>query len=169
MRICRVLALLGAACLIANAEDPACSNKDFRGIYVFHAQASNVTNNALLTFAGSLTADGEGKITAWKDVATTAAATPAPPNFKLVTPVLDRYQEAKSLGSDILYTVEPDCRITVTAQFLGPTGNASPLVWVGGLVSGGQEALLMNASAQSPYVSLVRLKRASRKDGGAKE
>ena len=153
------------ACAIANADNSACANKDFRGIYVFHAHAVSVVNNAALTFAGSLTADGQGKITAWKDVAATAAVTPAPPNFKLVTPVLDRYEEARRLGSDILYTVEPDCRITVTGQFLGPTGSPSPVVWVGGLGAGGKEALVMNASPQSPYVSLVTLKRASRNAG----
>jgi hypothetical protein len=152
-----------------NADDSVCANKDFRGIYGFHAQAMNVVNASPLTFAGSLRADGEGKITAWKDVAATAAVVPAPPNFKLVTPVLDRYQEAKSLGSDILYTVEADCRITITAQFLGPTGNPSPLLWVGGLVSGGDEALLMNASSESPYVSAVTLKRASRNPGSTQK
>jgi hypothetical protein len=162
-----VLVAFWAACPIVSADDLVCANKDFRGIYGFHAQASNVVNNAPLTFAGSLNADGKGKITAWKDVAAAAAAIPALPNFKLVTPVLDRYQEAKSLGSDILYTVEPDCRITITAQFLGPSGNPSLLVWVGGLVSKGEEALLMNASPQSPYVSIVTLKRASPSAGSA--
>jgi hypothetical protein len=153
-----ILVGLCAACSIANAGDAACTNKDFRGIYGFHSQAWNVINNAPLTFAGSLTADGNGKITAFKDVAAAAI------NFsKLVTPVLDRYQEAKSLGKEILYTVEPDCRITITSEFLGPTGAPSVLVWVGSLVYGGDEALLINASQQSPYISLLTVKRASRK------
>jgi hypothetical protein len=37
--------------------------------------------------------------------------------------------------------------------------NSEPIQ--GGLVSGGEEALLMNASPQSPAVSLVTMKRAS--------
>jgi hypothetical protein len=165
LRIRTLLALCAASLVgsagVANAGPSACTTRDFRGVYGFHAQAWNVTDNAPLTFAGSLTADGHGKITAWKDVAATAAVPPAPPSFKLVTPVLDRHEQAQSPGSEIVYTVERDCRITISATVLGPTGDPSPLVLEGGLVSGGEEALLMNASPQSPSGSLVTMKRAS--------
>ena len=129
-----------------------------------------MVNNTVVAFAGSLTADGNGKITAWKDQAVIPAIPPIiQPNFKIVTAVHDRYQEAKSLGVEILYFVEPDCRIRVTATFLEPNGAASPVVWVGTLASGGQEALVMNGSAQSPYFAVVTVKRAAQKGGGEKE
>lgn len=150
-------------CLLGQAEEASCTAKDFRGVYAFHAQATNVTNNAPLTFAGSLTANGDGKISAWKDQAVAAASPIVPPNFKLVTDVLDRHEQARSLGTEIVYTVEPDCRIRINGTFLGPTGMPSPTVWTGALVAGGEEALLMNASAQSPYISIVTVKRAAKK------
>jgi len=159
----KTVLVLFVACLVGRAENASCTVKDFSGRYAFSAQATNVTNNAILTVAGSLTANGDGKITAWKDQAVTAANPIVPPNFKLVTEVLDRYAQATSLGGEIEYTVEDDCRIKISATFLGPTGAPSPLVWTGALVSGGEGALLMNASAQSPYISLVTVKRAAKK------
>jgi hypothetical protein len=162
MRIVTLVSFYLAACLTAHAEDSACTTKDFRGVYAFHAQGTNVTNNTLITFAGALTADGDGKITSWKDQASIPATQPIlPPNFKVVSDVLDRYEQAKSLGGEILYSVEPDCRIKISATFQGPTGAPSPLVWTGALAFGGKEALVMNASAQSPYLSLVTMKRAA--------
>jgi hypothetical protein len=159
MRASLVVIPLSAACLYANGNESICAANDFRGTYAFHAQGSNVTNNAPITFAGSLNADGNGKITAWKEWAAVPASPVLPPNLKTVSPVLDRYEQARSLGTEILYTVEADCRISITAEFLGPTGVRSPLVWVGALASGGEEVLLMNGSAVSPYVSLVTVKR----------
>jgi len=158
--------LFAASCLAVNAADSACTVKDFRGVYIFHAQATNVAFNTPVTFAGTLTADGNGKITAWKDWGTGPAPVLAPPNFKVVTPLLDRHKEATGLGGEITYKVEPDCRIKVTAMVLQwPTQNPTPIVWLGGLAADGDEALLMNGSEQSPFLSLVTLKRASRKNG----
>ncbi|HEY3442880.1 MAG TPA: hypothetical protein VGK29_19120 [Paludibaculum sp.] len=159
----RTVPLFFLVCLLGQAEGASCTAKDFSGVYAFHAQATNVTNSAILTFAGSLTANGDGKITAWKDQAVTAANPIVPPEFKLVTDVLDRYEQARSLGAEIVYTVGRDCLIKINGTFLGPTGAPSPLVWAGALVAGGKGALLMNASAQSPYISLVTVKRAAKK------
>lgn len=60
-----------------------------------------MTDNAPITFAGSLTADGDGKITPWKDWVATAAHPPVPPNFKLAPPLRDIHEQARDFGNEI--------------------------------------------------------------------
>lgn len=86
----------------------------------------------------------------------------APPNFKLVPPVRDIHEMARSLGNEILYTVESDCRITITTTVPGPTGAPTPVVQLGALTSGGKEALLINGAPGSPYLTVIRMKHVKR-------
>ncbi len=109
-----------------------------------------MTNNAPISFAGSLAADGDGKITAWKDWVATAADPPVPPNFKLVPPLRDIHEQARDLGNEIRYSVEPDCRITISTAVPGPTGIVTPIIRSDALASGGQEALLVNGLRSKP-------------------
>ena len=157
-------ALLGTALMIHGDNEPqaGCSDKDFKGTYGFVSQGTNVTNQQPFMAAGTLTADGRGNITAWKDLATVPATPPiVPPNFKVVTPVRDILAMAASLGNGIHYKVEPDCRLTIRTAILVPElGNAVvPIVQFGTLTSRGQEALLVNSAPGSPFLTSNVMKR----------
>lgn len=166
LRLAALPLLAAALCspcrAVEDDEGAGCSLKDFRGTYGFVSEGSNVTNNTPIVFAGTLTADGNGKITAWKDWVAVPADPPVPPNFKVVPPVRDIHAMARSLGNEILYTVESDCRLSITTVVPGPTGAPTPVVQLGALTSGGQEALLINGAPGSPFVTVIRLKHVKR-------
>ena len=144
------------------AEKGTCSDHDFRGTYAFHAAGENVADGSPITFAGSLHADGSGKIDAWKDWVAVPAPSPAPPNFKIVPPLRDIYQLA---GRDIRYGVAPDCLLTIETEVPGPVpGTRIPIVMVGGLAAAGRKALLMNGAPGAPYSTTVKMERAEDPD-----
>ena len=165
-RLAALPLLAAALCIpcqgVEDGEGGGCSAKDFRGTYGFVSEGVNVTDNTSIAFAGTLTADGNGKITAWKDWVSVPANPPVPPNFKVVPPVRDIHEMARSLGNEILYTVESDCRITITTTVPGPMGAPTPVLQVGALTSGGQEALLINGAPGSPYLSVIKMKHVKR-------
>ncbi|MBI4906611.1 MAG: hypothetical protein HY820_23485 [Acidobacteria bacterium] len=163
MKMILTLAAMFCATCPGADGDGTCSVKDFRGTYGFTARGTNVTNNTPIAFAGTLTADGNGKITAWKDWVSVPADPPiTPPNFKVVPPVRDIVEQARSLGNEILYTVEADCRMTITTAVPGPApGIVIPVAHVGALVAKGKEAMLINGAPGSPYHTVTQMKHVS--------
>lgn len=132
-----------------------CSNAAFRGSYAFHAQGTNLAaGGSPVSFAGVMEADGNGKITAWKDWVALPAQDAPPPQFKDVPPVRDIFALS---GGDIQYTVAGDCRIEISGEVESPLG-LTPIKMVGGLAGGGREALLINGSAGSPFLTTVTMK-----------
>ncbi|MCP5116680.1 MAG: hypothetical protein GY953_38120 [bacterium] len=110
-----------------------------------------------MVFAGSVSADGNGAVTAWMDASATPAENPAPPAFKSVRPFTDIFAWT---GRDIRYEVEPDCRITISGTIVTPDGLRISLVLVGALADGGRTALLINGSSGSPFLITTTMKRA---------
>lgn len=148
-------------CLTADSEQPGCSLKDFRGTYAFTSSGTNVINDKPILFAGILVADGKGRISAWKDWVSLAADPPLAPALKIVPPLRDILQQAQSLGNEITYSVEPDCRISITTAVPGPApGIIIPVNHIGALASGGDEVLLINGASGSPYLTMTTMKRA---------
>lgn len=157
--IAAVLALFAALPQLGAAEREertTCSTADFKGRYAFYTQGSNLLTNAQILFAGTLLADGNGRITEWKDWVATPLSPATPPAFKTVE-LRDIFEQA---GRDIRYTVENDCRMTINALVAAPVpGGRTPVVLVGGLAGGGREALLINGAAGAPFLTVSTLRR----------
>jgi hypothetical protein len=103
--------------------------KDFRGVYARHAQGSNVTNNAPIACAGWLTTDGQGDIIEWKDWG-------LPRQIRWRRRTSSWYRRSGTSMSrhgisenEIRYSVEPDCRVTISTAVPGATGIVTPIIW----------------------------------------
>jgi hypothetical protein len=160
-RIARKTPLLAAAFAITllavpNVWGQTCSDATFQGTYAFRASGTNLAaGGAPVHFAGSIEANGMGAIVAWKDWVALPAQDAVPPQFKDVPPLRDIYELS---GQDIRYSVEDDCRIEISAIVEGPLGPV-PVRLVGALASAGREALLINGSAGSPFLTTATMKR----------
>lgn len=145
-----------AALAVPRTWAQTCSNATFQGSYAFHASGANLAaGGAPVSFAGVIEADGNGKVTAWKDWVALPAQDAAPPQFKDVPPLRDIFALA---GEDVQYQVAEDCLIEISGEVESPLG-LTPIKMVGALASGGREALLINGSAGSPFLTTVTMKK----------
>ena len=147
-----------------------CTDADFKGLYTSGTLPWDViaagepgTTSVLPagpnSIVGFLYSGGEGKITMWKDVNTTLSSDSV---FTQSTP-RDLVAAAASVGSEIEYTVEPDCRMTITTTIPLAQGGTVPLLLNGALANGGREGWVALESPPT-LVLLGTLKRAEAYD-----
>lgn len=124
-------------------SDAGCQTSDFSGQYAIQVLAFDIASTpaAPRSVAGSITADGEGKIVAEMDWMHRVG--PDSPPKLVITNDLVAFAEAA--GSEMTYSVEPDCRMTMMADVQTP-GGMMPLLFQGALANGGREALLQAGS-----------------------
>ena len=107
MKRCALFATLSLAMMSLSAgtlgaaddAEAVCTVADFQGTYAYPGTELNVRSRQPVTYAGSLTAGGTGKITAWKDSSATPEAVPAPPALKAVKPLCDVFEKTKQSTS----------------------------------------------------------------------
>ena len=119
-----------------------CSVSDFQGRYGFQGIGFDALNNPVtpLSMAGSIVADGEGKLTYWQDFAHFGLI--GGPPFKRLE-MNDFVTLAQMAGREATYTVFPDCRMTITIPLPSP---APTLELQGILVDGGRTARMLIGS-----------------------
>jgi len=120
-----------------------CSDADFVGRYAFQGTGFDMRGDspAPTTVAGALVADGAGRIVFWKDWLTLSGVDGP---VKRVIPN-DLVAAAAAVGSEMVYKVEADCRMSISGTVANPTGSID-LNLLGGLADGGSEALLQSGS-----------------------
>lgn len=133
-----------------------CSDADFVGRYAFQGSGFVMTADppAPTSVAGALVADGAGRIVWWKDWLTLPGAQGP---VKRVIPN-DLVAAAAAADSALVYTVEADCRMSISGTVAGPNGPLD-LNLLGGLADGGAEAFLQSGSPV--FIGAWTAKRAS--------
>lgn len=142
-----LLMVLASIASASGRSDNSCADRDFRGLYAYSLSGTDLRNSTPTAFSASgvFRANGKGNITYWKD----AFAIHLPGAVsKIVVPEVDFVAAAQAVGSEIVYSVAPDCRIEIVFTAITPAGPVD-FHLRGALANRGREVMLQTGT---PYI-----------------